>query len=197
MATTKFAHNRSLSLLGSFVQALAHDLRTPLSVIANDLTYLQHKYPKDEIDRTLGQVERVAALLKKAVGLSDAALQCEPVSLRELLRRADLSFEAFAADSTVMVDVERTIAALQELLKFIEAWSGGKMTIGAGNREIRFSNFFFADSKGDYSSLTSFFCKALNNNNLTAPLVDALLEAQGIDVVINSGDNFSLKLEFA
>jgi hypothetical protein len=66
------------ALVKGALELLAHRLRTPLSVISNDLYYLESVLPADELSASRGKVAEISALLKCI------APKQLPLSLQEL-----------------------------------------------------------------------------------------------------------------
>lgn len=52
-----------LRLLKHLHKALSHRIRTPLSVISNDLQFLNSQYPHAELDRTIAQCKKITDVL--------------------------------------------------------------------------------------------------------------------------------------
>lgn len=56
-----------LRLLKHLHKALSHRIRTPLSVISNDLQFLNSQYPHAELDRTIAQCKKITDVLTDCV----------------------------------------------------------------------------------------------------------------------------------
>lgn len=196
MGTTKSARNNALFLLGSLIRSLSHELRSPLSVLANDLTYLKSRYPNDDVDRALAQVDKISSLLKKVSKIGDGALDLESHPMKEVLALAELD-TAQCGDAMITVDRDVTALALQWLVELLDGFSYGKNTaarIAPG--QIEFSQVNAPSIKGDFSSLTSFCSEACRTNTLLAPLIDSVFQAQAIELKISSGDRLVVNLGF-
>jgi hypothetical protein len=55
-----------------FLRALIHRLRTPLSVVASDLEYIEKKFPEAEAKRTIRNTQRIADMLSSVESILDA-----------------------------------------------------------------------------------------------------------------------------
>ena len=67
-----------------FLNELIHSIRTPLSVIHNDLTYIGDRHPELEADRTLRNAEKIAAMLSL---IEEIAAITESVGVVQVLEK--------------------------------------------------------------------------------------------------------------
>lgn len=73
-------------LLAAFGRALSHQVRTPLSVISNDLFYLQTLIAPEECQRSLERCKSISDILAAACQVSTRPPSFEAVRLDVLLR---------------------------------------------------------------------------------------------------------------
>lgn len=195
MGTIKSAPNDSLFLLGSLVRSLSHELRSPLSVLVNDLTYLKSRYPAEHVDRTLAHVDKISELLKKACKIGDGTLELQSWSIKEILAAAGFETSK-CGEISVLVDLKTTVLALRWLGELLDSLSNeAKTEVQIAPGILEFCKPISAAGKGQFSSLTSFCSEALRKDLLIAPLIDAIFEAQLIELKISSGDKLTVKLE--
>jgi hypothetical protein len=79
----------STELIGAFLHSLGHTLRTPLSVISNELYYLASLTPKGECDRAIRRCTELSETLKRVSVLSRADSPHEEVDLAQVLAELD------------------------------------------------------------------------------------------------------------
>ncbi len=74
----------SAELIGALLRSLAHTVRTPLSVVSNEIQYFSSLLPKGESDRALTRCRDIDQLLRRYAQISCEAPCFEEVSFAEL-----------------------------------------------------------------------------------------------------------------
>jgi len=75
MTSKQLKINDSLDLMVQFIEALCHKIRTPLSVISNDLSFFEATLGKDEIARSKRRLDEIKVILKECAEVSNLAEQ--------------------------------------------------------------------------------------------------------------------------
>src|SRR4051812_47237557 len=70
---------RYIQLLAAFSRALGHQLRTPLSVISNELAYLGSAHPGEDISRAVERCKSITGILQN-INVPGGSL-CDPVRM--------------------------------------------------------------------------------------------------------------------
>jgi len=111
-------------LLRAYSQALSHQLRSPLSVISNDLNYFKKKEQCLDYDRALRKCAEISDLLSEA-GCSGKSLhRSETIELDRILQRLlqekgeSYEFKKEGVDFSIKADPEQIVLALEYLLVF-------------------------------------------------------------------------------
>jgi signal transduction histidine kinase len=83
------SEKRSLVHLGTFFLGLAHELRTPLAIILNEVALLRKHQQSPELDIIKGQAERVSNLLDQILSYTEEQrLDLVPLDLRGTVDKA-------------------------------------------------------------------------------------------------------------
>ena len=99
-------------LLGATLRTLSHELRSPLSVVSNELQYLASRLPAEECARAQRRCQEVSDLLKQMCGMSSEPLCKSCVKIDDCLTSCDRSAESFSS----FTDANR----VRELSIFVE-----------------------------------------------------------------------------
>jgi len=195
------SHQTPLTLLSAFVRALAHKVRTPLSVITNDLTYLRTLVPPEECERSLERSREIANLLRRLCDGCDADLDLRPLTLSAVLppNLASLS------ECTVVGDEQKLRLAFEFLNEVLFSLGRGAIdavgtvTPECTNLEIRHvMDGARPELDGRrFECFTALVNIALERDTPFPPLLDALLLAHGCAIEISvDGSKISIGLRF-
>ena len=175
---------RSLLLLTSFARALAHKIRTPLSVAVNELSALSATYPED-CSLAAARIAEINTLLKDACKIS-GELRLEKVLLKPLCAKyfeIDPSF----SDSIGALADKNLLQFTFETLQTLFAGQGSGLKASASGTLVPNGTVAllikgaWRDSPADSlqaDSLTELLCVHLGIDSYAAPLVDAAMLAQ-------------------
>jgi len=183
-------------MLACLCRALAHKIRTPLSVISNDLSYLQTIVPKEECQRGLESVRAIAHVLKSFSQLGPPQLSKITSDLHTLWREVrvpqqiELELGPALSEFSISCDVERLRFGFQLVLQMLvefapEEPSRLKMSLrgDAAARTFRLNCpvALLPESalQHDPTCFTDVFTRALNSDSPYPALLDVLLLAHG------------------
>ncbi len=198
---SRTSHGTALALLSAFVRAIAHKVRTPLSVITNDLSYLQTLVPPNECDRSLERSREIANLLRRLCEVGDAEVVLKPLLLGAVLppNLAGLS------ELTVLGDESKLRLAFEFMNEVLFALGRGAMDVAGSVTqassiiELRHAmDVARPEIDGQsFETFTSLVNLALERDSPFPPLLDALLLAHGCGMQLRiSGVQLVLRLSF-
>ena len=192
----------SLPQLYCFIRALSHKIRTPLSVIQNELTYFKSKLAEEEFDRAFSACKNINELLKKA----SSAVKLEPdfrkISLQEfsghIASAACLQLKNNLNDSNLVVELDSelfTLAWESIVSFFVNSCSAKLITAELRKKEdilqlnlnvpYRFLEASVEDSS--QNSFSEFSLYGLKKDSLFLPLADIVLAQHNWVVAILAG----------
>jgi hypothetical protein len=197
----KSVHSRPLWLLSSLYHSLSHQIRTPLSVISNELAC---------IDSGVGEVSRSQRRCREIVDILDsipaaaltnpnfeninfadlgiAALTSQSVLLRADRKLLSLAFHLFEALCADLFQAKPAFASM------IRTTSDSKAT--ALVLKVTINNGRFRPIQRRYQSLTDYFCTTLEIDSPIPPFIDAILWAHdvNIEIIASNSSAFSFIL---
>lgn len=178
----------SLRLLNALIRALAHQVRTPLSVISNELTVYKTLLPGENVGRLLERCRGISALLQK-VSLpherSDVAADIVSIARAE-------GAEVRGAQSVFVGLSERQARWLCAALRAVFCPGSAPWVVHMNVHESSVVLSFTADhpgfttlsEMGSRAECTELFNYALDLDLLEPPLIDALLQSLGAQIRI-------------
>jgi hypothetical protein len=198
----------SLTLLTALMRSLGHRLRTPLSVISNELSCLSRIVPEGECSRAQRQCQEISTILKSTMSLAGKESPARNISGAELFSQltcleAELSPEQavlkFCLDPEM---IQAAVVMLRERIIDGEEWQASFEFDRAENLfSLWLENRSAAkDSPAlgrQFSLISEFLLFEYDRDSIEAPVCDALFLAQGIDVQITAdASGAAIKLGF-
>jgi len=200
---------RALIALHALIGCMSHKIRTPLSVISNELNVVKLSGDTTDCDRAIERCKEIAAILKNLSAAISLSEEEEDFPVQELLPAWSGELES---SSKIIIRGHRgqlTLAFnyLRQLLLLIPGASDETVTCSSvkmdtqGNILMQLSApahplFFDSKTEEKATSLTEFFTHKLDIDSTAAPLADAMLWAHGCDIVITSGKELEVALNF-
>lgn len=174
---------RALLFLGAFARALAHRIRTPLSVVSNELVCIGAEQP-ELIATANPRVKEITEILKSANRLVHTAPVLQEVDLRDVNQRL------FSGQPAKMWgDVALLRAAFQGVVEIFDKYgvgaSGLQCKVCCVETTLESINLRCGWKRADIEqyatdSLTSALCGKLGLDTIEAPLFDAVMDAHSI-----------------
>lgn len=162
-----------LEILTAFTKALSHKIRTPLSVISNELHYLGTKVSKEEIERANSQCKKISDILS-AASLIEGDLSFERFNTSELLKSSTSNFE-LKGDKEKLLKVfhllAQTLGPIAEEKAFLE---GKEIVIS-----YKPSGSNYVDTTISYDTLSALVLENLNIDSIAPPLFDTIILSHG------------------
>jgi len=186
------------SLMSAFTRALNHSLRTPLSIISNDLFVFRGLLPPDETSRSEQRCKQISNILHELTILGGEDLITAPCVLGALLN--DLGFNNQCQEELLIeADTTRLQFALQQVLSLISPEERQKTTWTLSKEETtitlawELNPNYHIDSSMVESSLTYYIHRFQDKDALMPVLADCILMAHEIQITIS--DNPAKKIE--
>lgn len=202
---------RALEAIQTLMRGLAHRVRTPLSVVSNELTYLAKVYQTEECRRAMDRCQGISQILKSASLSLDPSVQVEEIPLPDFLRSClpGSSISAQVAPAGLCLQVN-TVEVKEAFLRIKDVLTEAASDLPADWRvvleqenhrlllQLELHTQAVPRATGDmtFSSFASFFCTACGLDLLSAPLVDALLWANQGEVEITYDGNCRVQIDF-
>lgn len=187
----------SLALLHSFIQALAHKTRTPLSVVQNELSYLKSKVGEAECKTALEACARMAGLLKETSRLLKPHAELRRVELQAILAALEgheiIEIEGDrSVFGAVKADAELLASAFSGLFEFLKSHIGISEKIkvryaltvpNEAHIAVSFEPAFKRVADKSSTALSSFFT---GYDSVLLPVADAIISEHGWRLNIRS-----------
>lgn len=184
--------------LASLIEALCHKIRTPLSVISNDLVFYESTLGADEIQRSKRKVEEIKNTLKECSEIVN--LRVEDLALGDIAKIAGLKFDNTELETIIIKNGSSFALGLSYLWRIVSdlACSNPKVTICDDNSN-QLQTFFSIRVKISQASRDLDLFKNLNlTNSPQAALSNLLLCGNGGSIVgTPNGDLTDIKITFS
>jgi len=203
---------RALIAINALVNCLSHKIRTPLSVISNELNVVKLSLETDDCDRAIERCRDISAILKNLSNPFSSTAKEEEFQLKEILPDCPGQRLQSLQELTLHGDKRQLTLALDYLYQLLKGLPGANrdnITCSLENMneskkawpEIVFSTpphplFLDAECEERTDSLTEFFSYKLDIGSTAAPVADAILWAHGCDIVVVSKEELKVHLSF-
>lgn len=199
---------RPFQLVSALARALSHQIRTPLSIISNDLFFFQSLIDPQECRRSLEKTRCIAGILNQACAMGKEELRREPIDLESLARDvfADAAAPDYSAEQrpvlTVPGDPVRLRLAL-ECLKAAACFTNGPAGSAAWRMKVDFdgtgqtrpvrlclidSRLGFERGQAEdfalFSSFSRFYEHVVQGDSLLPIIADAVFWAHGAEIEV-------------
>jgi signal transduction histidine kinase len=132
---------RSLSPLSAFARTLSHTLRTPLSIISNDLHYLSARDTTGVATTTLGQCRKITAILDLLTTIGSDDRELVDISYQELSSLVAQHGMCASTDSNAAISIvidHRRFNAIMHLSKaLLPPRATYSITLNVANDTVR------------------------------------------------------------
>lgn len=163
-----------LELMTSLVRVLSHQIRTPLSVISNDLTYFKSLISPDECQRGIDKCRQISDFFKPAEQLLAISDEQARFDLSDVVRKTLNS----ALDERPGFEVCGNPALLMKAFTWIEQlFKPRKVSIIAEQRQIVFEQLGLKTAASNliFTSVTQAYFSQASDDSILPMLVDAIL----------------------
>lgn len=154
-------------------RSLAHAIRTPLSVVSNELQYLSSQYGEEDCSRALVKCGEISDIL----GRFNARLRCgpEPLPLKEII--AAFQVQGFSVQGQVDspgLALHPTWAQVPQLCSSLAEAMGASSKVLIVGARFHFPGMF-PISSNEERSLCSFFVEQFPERDLLEPVLIEVL----------------------
>lgn len=185
---------KTCHVLEGFARVLSHKLRTPLSVIQNDLSYLQSIVPEGECRRSLDKCRQIVDLLRDSTPSKITECPKSEVDIVEVISgftsvfpflRTQGSPRSRKGSAPILHD------AFEKLFTIVKKILPEKAECEVLIEENRVCLTFPVNAaceitESSASSITAFFCLIAGLDFIEAPLCDALFAADGWEAMVSA-----------
>ncbi|MCB0309662.1 MAG: hypothetical protein KDD42_00420 [Bdellovibrionales bacterium] len=203
----------ALSLISVLLNSLAHRLRTPLSVITNELSYLSNIEPQHDLSASQGKCRELAETLKEICSLSEAELHRRELTLEEMVSRiekvarargltAEVKISGEDLQSGVTLDPDRFQALLERLIAVMErpAGAAAKMILARKEQQFKLKLEFPGklpnQDQACLITLTEYLLVAGGADLFWGPIVDSIIAAEQGKITVNAAKTTEVILHF-
>lgn len=202
--------------LSIFLKALSHKVRTPLSIVVNDLSYFKVLLPEGETTRSLDKCKAISKLLSDMHLMIDGEFKIVPTSLDELTleiekqTKCNLMLKIDSNELSVIVDVQKFVLALKATLTTFtslflaknsdlnEADLQPSITISTNDGEIvvvlSYNKILTGlDRERSFTACSEVVFNELKSDNPFPVLIDIVLSSLEIVQSISNQDEFVIK----
>ncbi len=184
--------------VASLIEALCHKIRTPLSVISNDLVFYESTLGADEIQRSKRKVEEIKNILKECSEIVN--LKVDDLALGDIFKIAGLKLDDPELETIKIKDGSSFALGLSYLWRIVSnlACSNPKIAV-CDNNLIQLQAFFSIRVKIPQASRDLDLFKNLNlTNSPQAALSNLLLCGNGGSIVgTPNGEHTDIKITFS
>lgn len=182
----------ALALLSEYAHTLSHAIRTPLSVVVNELSYLHSQHPELELADALARAKEIAAVLSAATPPGNGTLRLEPQDVVLLVQSIAAATPALlrlhepSERYEAPIDAPRFRFALQSILREMHLLSqqqaAAHFSAMDGAVSIAFTWQHQVPSPFTTNGWQMSWSALRGREHPTAPLIDAILLEHGIEV---------------
>jgi hypothetical protein len=176
---------RYLRLLSALSNALNHQMRTPLSVIQNELTYLQSLVSPGECDRALNSCQKIQQILAKFSSYLKSDNSFHEINLEELLSEFQkigllVNAKKDVNDRKIFCNKELLSFAVHELHSAIQELQQVHCEIDCCTNKIILrwtldvSLYHEITEPKVFNSFSEFFCLFMHRDIFELPVIDAI-----------------------
>lgn len=184
----------SLLLVYALVRSLSHKLRTPLSVISNNFSYLTSLTDDSACNQGLSKCQEISDILKSSI-LDSPNLQFQETDLVALFLNINSTLASPIPKQRLLCDPSKIRTALAIITQLIgcntnpnSAASRVEVVTLPNCLKINLTSntqtLLSASSPQSFESLTEFFCLTLDRDSPSAPIADAILWAHKYSIKV-------------
>lgn len=195
-----------LLFLGSFVRVLSHQIRTPLSVISNELSYFEGLLPPGEAERSMLRCRQISDILNAALGPGKYTLELEDLPIE---RVADLISDLkYVLPCTERIRMRADLALMKYALDALrhtlsQLAKSGRVEVNlvvfdtfidlAYSFELAFAALL---PEQKFTSLTEPVCSVLRFDLVDPLYCDSILWAHGCSLRFSTAASASFHVQF-
>jgi hypothetical protein len=195
---------QSLTLVSAFARFLSHTLRTPLSIISNDLYYFKMLLPPEECDRALERCQEISEKLAWASNFTTEAASAAESNLTNLLETVFSDLQVAHSELRFSGNTAQLCAALgiyRNALAPLAQVQGAAAKLSADGEKVSVIFTFKRNQAapqlcGIFPSLSALYLDALKSDCVLAPFADAVFLDHQAEVQLLFEDSLTLTIRF-
>jgi len=193
----RFQHNqydKSYLLISALMRSLSHKIRTPLSVISNELQYFQANSQDEGYGRALKCCSQISDILSEVCRVGVGELKIQNFNLQELVSASFGCALEVDSDSYIILGDSNRLSVAFELLKdelnsILES-EIDRIKLKHVDNIIILSLFLeskslAAEQLRSFYTLTEFFESLFSYNACNIPLIDLIFMVHGVKTMIS------------
>ncbi len=197
-------NSKILELFEIFLRGLGHQIRTPLSVVINDLAYINSRFPEVECQRPLTRARDIANILSELTPQSGIKERFKLSSIKDFFESRQISSLKIADDSfeteLIIPRLQQACLLCYELLE--KNLKAENFSLEINQQEVLFSsnvdldNIKFDFNENKFCTLTEVFQFLFGKEEPKAVLFDLLLLGLPLNyqVELSLGDKIKIIL---
>jgi signal transduction histidine kinase len=205
MANTSSTDSRPLLLITSLIRALAHKIRTPLSVVVNDLEYLKAVSACDDYERILRRARDIADVLRQCTEACSTSPKLRTLRVLDFLHILTLEKHPFTLDNNPEITTDpaaasNTLRMIQQLIAELRNGTPPTPDIAHAGNMLHWTVSsplpIKPGNRDSFESITAFVCEAADLDHTLPALIDAMLWNLGASIHITQREQCTLCVRF-
>lgn len=166
-------------ILATLARSLAHKLRTPLSVVTNDLSTFKMllENSAEDVDRSMRRCNEISDILRSLTNIGKAELNFQKINLKEFSDQNKLGIKNISLTDFISLDSTRFNFAIQQLDTI---FPDAEKVFQVNNDQLELNYTYLlkhAPKSSNYLCLSEFFQAGLGSDIIMPSLIDAILIA--------------------
>ncbi|MEZ4753804.1 MAG: hypothetical protein R3A13_05765 [Bdellovibrionota bacterium] len=188
------SNDPTVTIVNALIRALSHKIRSPLSVILNELSVLESQLTPGETALAQKQCKNISEILKQAGVFNEVTSVPSRIDLEQSLLRcfAEVSFNSDT--KAIVIDEPKFNRVLQSLAELLGTKSqvevlkqGNDFLLSIASRSAEEPAY-----PDNYSLLSTYFSEKCGRDSFAAPLADLLLSSMASKLVLEVSDKIVL-----
>ncbi|MCB0317287.1 MAG: hypothetical protein KDD56_00920 [Bdellovibrionales bacterium] len=188
-----------LIIFQAFIQSLAHKIRTPLSIIYNELSTLEDSLQREVFELTTKQCKSIADILKEVSDLQFKNQNLQNLNLQNLLSEFFPVIVASVDNIKIIADPYLLKSTFKNLSQVFGKQSNVKLDANSNSFLVTIISENEISSKypGTYSSLSEYFYNKCGVTNLSVAIADIGLLRIADKLILKADDTLKLEIILA
>lgn len=184
----------SYLLVSHLLKALSHKIRTPLSVISNDLHFISSTYPQADSGRAREKVDDIAEILSESIRLLSKPSIIETFDIAEIFKDIGVKSEVSERIRSDKLLLGQALSTLKTPFPYTVQ---GSAQFGALTT-VELQGNLTAPEGFEFSLFTQLFNELLQHQTTLPPIIDALFDASRVAVHGTvAGEVVTVQLQFS
>jgi signal transduction histidine kinase len=209
------SRHRTHVIVSALIRALNHRIRTPLSVISNELEAVRAIAPAQETDAARQRVQQISDILKSAAQFAVSPAPQQRIDAVQILsevatQNPECVMRPGPASVHTLGDKKMMALAIASIVELLSQFTKNsspqavhveihqpKDGFALMEFEAPFQSFLSGQDESEKATLTDFFNNALDLDSLLPPCIDSILLSQNVTLAVSAARNVRIVLQFA